>query len=78
MAIAVAIAIHNIPEGIAIAVPVYYQTKSFAKAFFWAFVSGIAEPIGALIGYAVLDSMFGPEVFGWMFGAVGGIMIYIT
>jgi len=78
MAIAVAIAIHNIPEGIAIAVPVYYQTKSFLKAFFWAFVSGIAEPIGALIGYAVLDSMFGPEIFGWMFGAVGGIMIYIS
>jgi len=78
MAIAVAIAIHNIPEGVSIAVPVYYQTKSFRKAFFWAFISGIAEPIGALIGYAVLDSMFGAEVFGWMFGIVAGIMIYIA
>jgi len=78
MAIAVAIAIHNIPEGIAIAVPVYYQTKSILKAFFWAFVSGIAEPLGALIGYAILDSMFGAEVFGWMFGSVGGIMVYIS
>jgi len=78
MAIAVAIAIHNIPEGIAIAVPVYYQTKSIMKAFFWALLSGIAEPLGALIGYAILDSMFGAEVFGWMFGAVGGIMVYIS
>jgi len=78
MAIAVAIAIHNIPEGIAIAVPVYYQTKSIMKAFFWALISGIAEPLGALIGYAILDSMFGAEVFGWMFGSVGGIMVYIS
>jgi len=78
VAIAVAIAIHNVPEGIAIAAPVYYQSGSLCKAFFWAFISGIAEPLGALLGYLILDSMFGPVAFGWMFGSVGGIMVYIS
>lgn len=49
--IAVAIAIHNIPEGIAISIPIYYATGRKRKAFFLSFLSGLAEPLGALIGH---------------------------
>jgi len=77
-AVACAIAIHNIPEGISIAMPLYYHNGSFCKAFLWCLASGITEPIGALIGYGILDSMFGSEVFGTLFGVVGGIMVYIS
>lgn len=47
--IAIAIALHNLPEGVVIAMPIYYATGSKSKAFFWASISGLAEPIGGLI-----------------------------
>ena len=52
-----AIAIHNIPEGIAVSVPVYCATGSRRKAFWLSFMSGLSEPIGALLGYFVLRSV---------------------
>jgi zinc transporter, ZIP family len=78
VSIAVAVAIHNIPEGIAVAVPIYYATGSRKKAFFWAFLSGIAEPVGALIGYVVLARFLNDIVFGVVFAAVAGLMVYIS
>ncbi len=78
IAIAVAIAIHNIPEGIAVSVPVYYATGSRNKAFFYSFLSGLAEPAGALIGYAVLFPFFNDVVFGIVFASVAGIMVFIS
>lgn len=78
IAIAVAIAIHNIPEGIAVSVPVYYATGSKKKAFRLSFLSGLAEPIGALIGYLLLMPFMGPLVFGIVFAGVAGIMVFIS
>ena len=52
--IAIAIAIHNIPEGISVSVPVFYATGNRKKAFWFSFLSGLAEPVGAVIGYLVL------------------------
>lgn len=52
--ITIAIAIHNIPEGIAVSVPIYYATGSKKKAFFYSFLSGLSEPIGAIVGYLIL------------------------
>jgi len=75
--IAFAIAIHNIPEGIVVAVPVYYATKSRAKAFFWAFISGVSEPIGGVLGWVVLSNM-GSIIYAAMFGVVAGMMVYIS
>lgn len=75
---AVAIAVHNIPEGIAVAVPIYYATGSRRKAFTLSFASGLAEPAGALLGFLVLMFFFNDLVFGIMFAAVGGIMVYIA
>lgn len=78
MAIAGAIAIHNIPEGIAVAIPVYYATSSRKKAFRWSFLSGLAEPLGALVGYAVLRPFLSPMVTGVVFAVLAGIMVFIS
>jgi len=78
VSIAVAIAIHNIPEGIAVSVPIYYATKSRKKAFWLSFLSGLAEPVGALIGYFVLSQFFNESTFGLIFAGVAGIMVYIS
>lgn len=76
--IAVAIAIHNIPEGIAVSVPVYYATDNKKKAFFYSFLSGLSEPIGAVIGYLILMPFINDIVFGVIFAAVAGIMVFIS
>jgi ZIP family zinc transporter len=76
--IAVAIAIHNIPEGIAVSVPISYATGNKKKAFLLSFLSGLAEPVGALIGYFILINVFNDTIFGVLFGAVAGIMVFIS
>jgi ZIP family zinc transporter len=78
VSIAIALAIHNIPEGIAVSVPVYYATKSRKKAFVLSFLSGLSEPIGAIIGYFILLPFFNATTFGIIFAAVAGIMVYIS
>lgn len=78
ISIAVAIAIHNIPEGLAISVPVYYATQSKRKAFILSFLSGLAEPIGAIIGFFMLQWFLPEAAFGFVFAGVAGIMIYIS
>jgi len=76
--IAIAIAIHNIPEGISVSVPIYYATGSKKKAFYYSFLSGVSEPLGALIGYLVLYQFFSDAVFGFLFAMVAGIMVFIS
>lgn len=78
LSIAIAIAIHNIPEGISVSVPIYYATGDKKKAFFYSLLSGISEPIGAVIGYFIFKQVFNDLVFGILFGTVGGIMVYIS
>ena len=78
MSIAVAIAIHNIPEGIAVSVPLYYATGSKKKAFIWSALSGLSEPVGAVVGYFLLMHFFNELMFGIMFAGVAGIMVYIS
>ncbi|QEN04741.1 zinc transporter ZupT [Thiospirochaeta perfilievii] len=78
ISIAIAIAIHNIPEGLAVSAPIFYATKSRKKAFIFSFLSGLAEPIGALVGYFILRPFFTETTFGIIFASVAGIMIYIS
>lgn len=74
----VAIAIHNIPEGIAVSVPIYHATGSKGKAFRYSFLSGLAEPVGALIGWLLLMPIMSDLVFGILFAGVAGIMVFIS
>lgn len=76
--IAVAVAVHNIPEGIAVSVPIFYATGNRRKAFTYSFLSGIAEPAGALIGYALLLPFLTPDVLSVTLAFVAGIMVYIS
>lgn len=76
--IAIAIALHNIPEGIAVSIPVYYATGSKKKAFYFSFLSGISEPIGAIIGFFLLRGIFNDLSFGIIFALIGGIMVFIS
>lgn len=76
--IAAAIAIHNIPEGIAVAVPIQYATGSKVKAFWIATLSGLTEPLGAIIGYFLLLQWMGDNMLGIVFASIGGIMVYIS
>lgn len=76
--IVAAIAIHNIPEGIAVSVPIYQATGSKKKAFLYSFLSGLAEPVGALIGFLILLPIMNDAVFGIIFAAVAGIMVFIS
>ncbi len=76
--IMVAIAIHNIPEGIAVSVPIFYATGNRKKAFVYSFLSGMAEPIGALVGYLFLRTIWTPSLNAALLAFVSGIMIYIS
>lgn len=85
VAIAVAIAMHNIPEGVSVSVPIYYATGNRKKAFVYSVLSGLAEPVGAGVGYLFLLHFFAgdagvipPEVMGVLFGGIAGVMVYIS
>lgn len=78
ISIAVAVGIHNIPEGVAVALPVYHATGKRAKAFWYSALSGLAEPVGALIGFLLLRSLLNEAAFGVMFALISGIMVYIA
>lgn len=78
VAITVAIALHNIPEGIAVAVPVFQATGSRARAIGLSFLSGLSEPLGAVIGYLLLRPFLTDALFGASLAAVAGIMVFIS
>lgn len=74
----IGIAIHNFPEGIAIAMPIFYATKSRKKEFWYSLLSGIAEPVGALIGIATLMSFLTVTILSLSLAFVAGIMVFIS
>ena len=78
VSIAVAIAIHNIPEGLAVSAPVFFATRSRSKAFWASFLSGMAEPLGGLMGFFLFRSFPNPLIFGLVFAAVAGVMVYVS
>ncbi len=78
IAIAVAVAIHNIPEGIAVSVPIYAATGSRRRAFWFSFLSGLSEPLGAVAAYFILMPFMSPMLLNCTFAAVAGIMVFIS
>lgn len=78
LGVVIAIAIHNIPEGMAISIPVYQATHSKRKAFLYSFLSGMAEPIGGVVGFSVVQTFFPNLCIGILFAFVAGIMTYIS
>ncbi len=76
--LALAIAVHNIPEGIAVSAPIYHATGNKKKAIKYAFIAGIAEPMGAIIAYLFLRPYFNQGILALVFALVAGIMVYIS
>lgn len=76
--LAIAIALHNIPEGISVSVPIYYATKSKKKAFFYSAISGLAEPVGAIIGFLILRPFLSPGILSAMLAFAAGIMVFVS
>ncbi len=76
--IAIAISIHNIPEGISVSIPIYCATEDKNKALKYSFLSGIAEPIGAIVGFLILYPFLTDGLLAAILGLVSGIMVYIS
>jgi len=76
--LAFAIAVHNVPEGVSIAIPVYYATGSKWKALGAVTISALAEPLGAILGFAILAPFLNQAVYGGVFGAIAGAMVFLA
>jgi ZIP family zinc transporter len=76
--VAIAIALHNIPEGISVSVPISEATGNRRRAFVYSFLSGLAEPVGAIIGYAILFPFLTPTLVYSLLAFSAGIMVYIS
>lgn len=74
----IAISLHNIPEGISIAIPVYYSSKNKKKAFKMTLLSGISEPLGALLAHLFLKSIVTDKIMGILLIIIAGIMANIS
>lgn len=78
VSIAIAIAMHNIPEGIGVAAPIYFATGGKKKALWLTFLSGVSEPLGAILAYLILRPFLTTTLFGIVFAAISGIMVLIS
>ena len=78
LTIAIAIALHNIPEGIAVSLPIYHATGNRKKAFMYSFLSGLVEPVGAILCYFLFMSFLTPLILGLLIAVVAGIMVFIS
>lgn len=78
LVLAVGIAIHNVPEGLAVAAPIYAATRSRSQALLWATLSGLAEPLGGLLGYLLLRSLLPPGWLDLSLALVAGMMIAVS
>lgn len=76
--VAIAIGLHNIPEGIAVSIPIAYATGSRRQAFIYSFLSGIAEPVGALIAYVILLPFLTQTLLLSLLAFAAGVMIYVS
>lgn len=74
----IAVALHNLPEGMIVAAPLYYATNQRKKAIGIAFLSGIAEPIGALLAFLFLGKFLTPGFLNGLMVLVSGVMIWLS
>lgn len=78
IAVSAAIALHNIPEGVAVAAPICASTGDRKRAFIWSSLSGLAEPLGAVLSALVLLPFLSPALLGYVLSAVAGVMVFIS
>lgn len=76
--LSLAVGLHNLPEGMAVAAPLYYATRSRAKAVGAAFASGLAEPLGAVLAFGLLGSFLTPGFLNGLLAGVAGVMCWAS
>lgn len=76
--LSLAIMLHNIPEGISIAVPIYYATKSKKSAIIATLVSGLSEPLGAILAYLIFKNIVTDLLISIVLVVVAGLMITLS
>lgn len=76
LALALGIAIQNVPEGAIISMPLHAEGKSKSFSFFGGVISGAVEPIGALITILVSGLMV--PVMQYLLSFAAGAMIYVV
>lgn len=75
---AAAIALHNIPEGLAVAVPFAYATRRRTAGVLAALVSGLAEPLGAVLAWLFLRRLFTPGFLNGTVVLAAGVMVWVA
>lgn len=78
LSLCLAIALHNIPEGISIAVPIYYSTGSIKRAIKCTFLSALAEPLGALLAFLIFKNFITDQMVSMFLILVAGIMVTLS
>ena len=76
VALAIGIAIQNIPEGAIISMPLKSEGMSKTKAFLYGTLSGIVEPIGAVITLMITGTI--QIVLPYLLSFAAGAMIYVV
>jgi len=76
--IAIAIMLHNIPEGIATAIPLAEAGTKRSRVVILTFLSGMAEPVGALFGIFAFPLLGTRGAIGSSLAFAAGVMTYIT
>lgn len=78
ISVAIAIAIHNIPEGFTVAVPIYYATGSRKKALGYSILSGLSEPLGALLAAGIFSLVASEIIVGYSLAFAAGLMVFVA
>lgn len=76
MALAIGIAIHNVPEGLAVAMPLRADGMSRPKAWFYAQASAAVEPMGAVIGAAMVLAI--QPIMPYALAFAAGAMMFVV
>lgn len=74
--LAIGIAIQNIPEGAIISMPLHSAGATKSKAFGYAFLSGIVEPVGAVITILLTQAIL--PILPYLLAFAAGAMIYVV
>lgn len=75
-ALAIGIAIQNFPEGAIISMPLKAEGMSKGKAFLYGILSGIVEPIGAIITILLTSTVI--PILPYVLSFAAGAMIYVV
>ena len=76
IALAIGIGIQNFPEGMAVSMPLRRDGVSVKKSFWYGQVSGVVEPVSAVIGAAAV--IFIAPILPYALAFAAGAMIYVV